>query len=850
MFTSHANDFISLVGVVQNVTPNMWMNLYLACIVICALMMIRYLRAQYLALSAQHIFLEVVPLQNGDVPPSEVVQFFSVIHEYCQSQSFVDRLAGANRAITAEIVSTRTSGIRYLLRVNSNDKEVVERYIATYLPHATVSVVQDPLSAHLKLDDVNIQHLVLAQHFSHPIKVGTQGEQNKLASYITGSMTKLAPGEMIAYQMIIAPTTSRKSRVIKRRIHQGKNLHISLRERNTLLRLIYHTLILPFTVLTRIVSMPFGLFLPSSRRSYNESRLALDRDLLVAMYDKLSGPLYEASLRTMVVSSKKTTKSDRSKELSSSFASYATNGQTIRVRLKLPTPLGALIRRYMFVHRIRPILKRNRAIFSLVEMANLYYFNGRLHSTENRAVLLSKSLPAPTPLKNKDPTSLVIGVNKHHGCETLLSITEEERQRHVLIVGGTGNGKTTMMQYMAMQDINNGKGVAVIDPHGDFAEYLLAHIPKSRVKDVVYINPDDLSFPVGINLLEIPQGLEEDEMLREKDLITESVISVLRKVFSDDNTGGHRIEYILRNTIQTALTLPNPTIFTVLRLLNNASYRLQVAWNIEDQDLKDFWDNELGKAGDFQRVKMSAGITNKLGRFRHSTAAKRMLSQPKSTINFDDVINSGKILICNFSKGKLGEDTSTLFGTTVLAKLQMATTRRARKAVSKRKDYYLYVDEFQNFSSQSFLQMLSEARKYRLFLTIAEQSTSQQEKRQMVNVILANVGTVVCFRTASPDDEACMLPVFQPYIKKNEITNLPAFHFFVRIAAIQPHEPTSGVTLLGESASSKKVMRNVIESSRKLYSGDGWKVEKFMVKPLSEKSSIQHMDAAGVQLLS
>jgi hypothetical protein len=210
------------------------------------------------------------------------------------------------------------------------------------------------------------------------------------------------------------------------------------------------------------------------------------------------------------------------------------------------------------------------------------------------------------------------------------------------------------------------------------AETLLRHVPPERINDVVYFNPDDIGYPIGLNLLELPEGLSYDELIREKDLITESVISVFRKIFSEEDTGGHRIEYILRNTIQTALTLPESTLFTVFDLLNDTKFRKSVLKKLDNKDLRNFWKNEIGKAGDMQKVKMAAGITAKIGRFLFSASAKRILEQPKSTIDFDDIINNRKKLICNLSKGLIGEDTSELFAITIIAKLQLASLRRAR----------------------------------------------------------------------------------------------------------------------------------------------------------------------------
>ena len=394
---------------------------------------------------------------------------------------------------------------------------------------------------------------------------------------------------------------------------------------------------------------------------------------------------------------------------------------------------------------------------------------------------------------------------------------------------------------MVSQDILNGKGVAVIDPHGDLAETLLTCIPKGRTDDLIYVNPDDLKYPIGINLLEISPNLDEDDLLREKEFITESVISLFRKVFSESMGGhAHRIEYILRNTIQTALTLEDPTLFTIYELLNNPPFQKRVTANLEDENLKNFWKFEYGKAGDYQKVKMISPVAARIGRFLFSPSAKRILEQKKSTINFDEILDQKKILICNLAKGKLGEDTSEVLGIMIVAKIQLASLRRARKEVKTRTPFYMYVDEFQNFATPSFIQMLSEARKYKTYLVMAEQSTSQQKDKNLVNVILANVGTVVSFRSANPDDERLMLPQFAPYIESGDISNLPRYNFYIKISAVEPEESFSGTTIPLDITYNKVAVETLIQSSR-----DKYAIE--YVKPVSTKSSITKVQKADIK---
>ena len=448
----------------------------------------------------------------------------------------------------------------------------------------------------------------------------------------------------------------------------------------------------------------------------------------------------------------------------------------------------------------------------------------------------SKELPAPLSLKQKTALDIYFAKNTYGGTETKIGLTADERRRHVYILGATGTGKSTMLLSMIEQDIKNNKGFCLIDPHGDLIEQALSVIPKERIPDVVYFNPDDISNPMGINLLQLTAGLNPEDAVREKEFIAESIISVFHKIYSDKYSGP-RMEYILRNTIHTAFTVPDATLFTIYKLLINTSYRKGVTRGLTDENLKDFWKYEFAKAGDYQKVKMISPITNKIGRFLFSPTAKRILEQGKSTINFDTIMNEGKILLCNLSKGKIGEDNSSVFGVLIMAKIQLAALKRARIKQEDRKDFYLYVDEFQNFATSAFAQILSEARKYRLGAILAHQTTSQIEETSLVNVTLANTGTVICFRTANPEDERMILPQFMPYIEQGEIASLPSYHFYMRLGALNPEEPFSGMTIPVHIEYSQNRIDAVIDSSRKLYTKKYTVLSDTSIKPKEKQAS-------------
>ncbi len=786
-------------------------------------------------LTQKYLYLELTPPAFMDRKPQATAQMFSILHNLGINLNAVDKLLNRKTVISLEIVSTRKDGIRYLIKVPVKKTESIERIIHGYLPEARIKRLEPGNSVVIEAKRSSIVSFSQKQHYAYPLKSYDFLDTNDPMSYLTNAMTQLDINEAVTFQLVLIPVELKEVEILSRKILNNQDLTEDLNKRKIPIIPLILTLVnkLLLGVLSGITELFHGQSDYASQMTRRDmlykhevaSKIIPARFIsqfeqmhIELIAQKLNQPLFQASIRALVVADNKHELSSRKKAIESAMTSYSVAGYQSLVANVPKIPLSSRYRRFAFLKGLPNDFSKKINILSASEVASIYHFpHSYSAKTENVIKSLSKTLPAPVSLKNGTQLDLILGVNEYHGTSTKIGMTQEERQRHIYIIGGTGNGKTTMLQYAAVQDIVNGNGMAVIDPHGDFAETVLKHIPEDRIKDVIYINPDDLAFPVGINLLEIPEGTTGDDLLREKDLITESVVSIFRKIFSEDDSGGHRIEYVLRNAVLTALTLPDCTLFTVLKLLNNATYRDKVSKGLEDEDLKDFWDNELGKAGEFQRVKMSAGITSKVSRFRQSAFAYRILSQTKSTIDFDSILDSKKILICNFSRGKLGEDNSTLFGTTILAKLQMAALRRARQEQSERQPFYLYVDEFQHFATTSFIQMLSEARKYKLFLTIAEQSTAQQEQQRMVNIILANVGTVICFRSSSPADEMFILPIFRQYLDEGDIANLPSYNFYIKIAAVQSQEPISGETLLLDSKGSEEIMHQVVVSSRELY---------------------------------
>ncbi len=793
--------------------------------------------------------LELTPPISSAKTAKSTQELFRAVHSLCATQSYEDHFLHRKQLISFEVVSSRYQGIRFLVRLPERNIASFQQTMVAYLPEVQFRQVEDYLDEPTATPSKDNHYIVLkefkqARSFVFPLRTQKSLTSHDPIDYVTASMTKPKPGELMIMQLVLSSYRSHRAMRIRRKLAQGKDPKLLELTSQNIISLMANVFTLLSTAFVEALEFTLGRFTdnppPLSRykRMSTGSSLWVNQPIRDRILGKLSEPLFYADLRGYVVVNNRRRAEEQFSSLTSALASFTDHGYQQLVsteglfppflwHLLKPLDSSSVGRAYhrfclsKFTLRLPSLFTSNSCVLSASEVAGLYHFPyGQTGKIENVVANLSRTLPASVALKRNADTAgfdIILGSNQHHGTTTPIGLTLAERERHIYIIGGTGNGKTTMLLYGVVQDMKNGKGLAVVDPHGDFAETILKHVPEDRINDVIYVNPIDLSYPIGLNLLELPVGLSEDEILIEKDLVTESVISVFRKIFSDDDTGGHRIEYILRNTIHTAFTVPNATVFTVFKLLTDPVYRRSVTYKLDEGDLKNFWKNELGKAGNFQRVKMSQGVTAKIGRFRFNESAKRMLEQPRSTIDFEDIINSGKILICNFSKGNLGEDTSSLFGVTTLAKLQLAALRRARTDQTNRRPFYVYVDEFQNFATMSFVQLLSEARKYKLFLTMAEQSTSQQEEQRMVNIILANVGTVVCFRSGSPADEQFVLPLFRPYINQGEIASLPAFNFYMRIAALQTQEPLSGETLLLDDDGNKKIMNRVMAASRKRY---------------------------------
>lgn len=354
--------------------------------------------------------------------------------------------------------------------------------------------------------------------------------------------------------------------------------------------------------------------------------------------------------------------------------------------------------------------------------------------------------------------------------DTIFGIKDVDRRRHIWAIGKTGTGKSTCLENMAIDDMKKDRGVCYIDPHGDACETLLDYVPKRRINDVIYFNPADSEYPITINPLEV-RNKEEAE------LVVSGLMAIFTKVWA--NVWSARMEYILRNAFLTLAEVPGSTLADVLSLISNQGYRARIVEKLTDKALVNFWRDEFDKMPPNLQKEAIAPIQNKVGQFVTSPMIRRVIGNAKSTIALDDAMNDGKIILANLSQGRLGEDNSALLGAMLITKLQLVAMRRVNIDEEKRRDFYLYVDEFQNFATTSFIKILSEARKYRLSVTLANQYMAQIPE-DVQKAILGNAGTVTCFALGASDSEI-LHKEFAEVFSQNDLVNLSKYQIAIKM---------------------------------------------------------------------
>lgn len=412
-----------------------------------------------------------------------------------------------------------------------------------------------------------------------------------------------------------------------------------------------------------------------------------------------------------------------------------------------------------------------------------------------------------------DEQITLIGETDFRNQKRRFGIKPGDRQRHVYVVGKTGTGKTTLLENMAKQDIQSGRGLAIVDPHGEFAEKMIDFVPSSRVNDVIYFNPADTEFPMAFNVMEKVDA-------EHRHLVASGLVGVFKKIWAE--SWGPRLEYVLRNAVLALLEYPGSTLLGIMRLLVDKEYRAKVMEKVKDPVVKSFWVDEFSKyKGNFE-VEAISPIQNKVGQFLTNPMIRNIVGQTKSTIDLRKAMDEGKILIMNLSKGLIGEDASALLGAMMITKLQLAAMSRVDTPESERREFYLYVDEFQNFATDSFANILSEARKYRLCLTLAHQYIGQlitDSSTRVKDAVFGNVGTMIVFRVGAEDAEF-LEKEFSPEFMAPDLVGLGFAQIYLKLMIDGfSSRPFSALTLPPIVREDKSSREKIVKVSRERYGG-------------------------------
>lgn len=774
-------------------------------------------------------------------------QLHILMRSMVKYRGFWERLAARKQPYSLELVATRDDGIRYIIRIPKHETETVKRTLMSFLPGLKVTKVDDYMDKAIEFP-TSVAELKLMSDFVLPLEDHKALEEHDPIAYLTGHMRNLLPDEVVAFQIVAVPVFKnthpnelRHIRDTQHRIALSKELSSKLTAyKINVPRILLRAALAPFWLIAmggKLIATVIDAFSGDISKSSGNKRLTGDpyeQEIGKTIKTKLDQHLFEVSMRVLVASPDADNIQGRLSAVISSFDTFTATRQSIQTRRVLP--LISSTDRWLSRFRNRTLLRHivsQQTILSSTELSDLYHFpNTNLTKTEGLVKSRSRELATPLSIKRSDANlDVIVGANAFGGEVQEIGMTLEQRQKHTYVIGKTGTGKTTLLKSSIYQDMLNGRGLAVLDPHGDMFRELLSIVPENRRKDIVVFDPSDRDHPIGLNILDPGIDFESDDDKHE--WITSAVLSIFAKL-ADEKQWGPRMEHILRNTTLTALQTPKPSLYTLQRLLTDKKYQKEIAKSLKDPVLKQFWDKEFKMLGSMQMSAATAPLTHRLGHFITSKMSRHILLQEKSTVRIADIMNEGKLLLVNLSKGDIGEDQSEFFGTILTALIWMAAYQRTKIPEKKRKDFFVYVDEFQNFATPQFGAITSEGRKFHVSLIVSHQNIAQMEDKDLVKVIAGNAATIICLK-ANPEDEAFILPYMKPEVEKGDIVNLAPYHFYMKVATEDSEEAFSGQTVPVDVEESEKAQKAVVANSRKKYAMAKATVEEYMDKLLNEE---------------
>lgn len=664
--------------------------------------------------------LEVSLPRDNEIKIDAAEQLFSSFSSIKNTKGLLSFMQVPD-SISLEIVA-KPDDIRFYVGVPNKLKDMVEKQIHGAYPGAQIKEVEE-YNIFTEDGKVAFASLRLKNSDYVPIKTYRELAVDPLST-ITSVLGKMQQGEAAAIQILIAPSDEKWKKIGRKYISSIKKQEAS-----------------PET-----------------------AKYSVDQKELEAIEQEMTKPGFRAHIRIVVVSSTKESADAHLTNITSAFSQFGGYNSFEKEKIKFFKDMFMTD----FIYRCVPLVGRG-SLFSTSELATIFHFPNKSIDTPHINWLASRTAPAPS---NIATSGLYIGKSIYRGVTKPIYIDEDDRRRHMYIVGKTGTGKSVFLKDMILQDIRAGKGICFIDPH-DTIDKLLPLIPPERAEDVILFDPSDSNRPMGLNMLE---AQDEDQM----HFIVSSIIGLMYKLYDPHQTGiiGPRFEHAVRNAMLTVMVEPGNTFIEVVRILTDSAFVQELLPKVKDPIVRRYWTDQIAQTSDFHKSEVLDYIVSKFGRFVTNKTMRNIIGQSQSSFNFRKIMDEGKILLISLAKGKIGEENSSFLGLVLVPKILVAAMSRQDIPEETRRDFYLYVDEFQNFATPDFAQILSEARKYRLNLIVANQFTSQMEE-DVKNAVFGNVGTIVSFRVGVTDANY-LQHEFQPTFAENDLINVEARHAFIK----------------------------------------------------------------------
>ncbi|MEI6499275.1 MAG: type IV secretion system DNA-binding domain-containing protein [bacterium] len=701
--------------------------------------------------------------KNNDRSPLSAEQMFAAIHGiYADSAHYQNHLS-------FEIVA-KSNFIQFYIYLPKHLKDFIEGQIYAQYPAVEIKEVDDYSQAVVRSQvSYSISELALTKPDVYPIRQFTDFEVDPLSA-ITSVMSNLGTNEQVWFQMIVRPVGDEWQ-------NRGNDKISAIRSGKKSKSGGFFIMIISgiFSFLKDLIVQ--AIYPTGETQPWFEAKSAGEppklsgavEDSLKAIEQKITKLGFQTRFRILSIANDTLISKDKCRNITAAFKQFNTTNLNGFKMGEVVSNDSEEWERFVTRH-----FNDDGNILNITELASIFHLPNESVSTPNIVWSGSKKGEPPSDLPLRENTIpedfTVIGETNFRNVFREFGIKRDDRRRHIYIIGKSGVGKSVLIENMAVNDMLAGRGLIAVDPHGDLIDKLLSCVPDHRIDDVIVFDPSDRNFPIAFNLLD---QVDDDF----KGIVASGFVGIFKKIFGE--SWGPRLEHILRNTVLALLDFPNSTMLDIPRMLTNNHFREKVVAKIKDSVIRDFWTNEFAQYDQKFKTEAVAPILNKVGQFLSSDTIRNIVGQPKSRIDIREIMDQKKILLVNLSRGKIGEDNSALLGAMVITKIQMAAMSRANVTVDKRPDCYLYVDEFQNFATDAFSVILSEARKYNLALTIAHQYIAQLPDT-VRDAVIGNAGTIISFRVGGADTDTVVKEV-EPVFDAHDLVNLDKYHIYIKL---------------------------------------------------------------------